>query len=145
MSQIFLSYRHVPPDEELAEGLCAYLQERGLRVFIDKQILTGSDWVEEIGRQLHASDSFVVLLSEGSIRSDMVRREIRTAYKLWQQGKMTIFPVRLGFEGELPYDLDSYLSRIQYALWGRAPPPSPGSHLRGHVESRLGTTGESQR
>lgn len=117
MSQIFLSYRHVPPDEELAEGLCAYLQERGLHVFIDKQILTGSDWVEEIGRQLHASDSFVVLLSEGSIRSDMVRREIRTAYELWQQGKMTIFPVRLGFEGELPYDLDSYLSRIQYALW----------------------------
>jgi len=63
VSQVFLSYRHVPPDEELAEGLCAYLTERGLRVFIDKQIQVGLDWVAEIDRQLRASDSFVVLLS----------------------------------------------------------------------------------
>lgn len=117
MSQVFLSYRHVPPDEHLAEGLCAYLEERGLRVFIDKQIRIGLDWVAEIDRQLRASDSFVVFLSEGSIRSDMVRQEIQTAHEIRQEGKMVIFPVRLGFEGKLPYDLASYLNRIQYALW----------------------------
>jgi len=117
VSQIFLSYRHVPPDEELAEGLCAFLEERGLRVFIDKQIRVGLDWVAEIDRQLRASDAFVVLLSEGSIRSDMVRQEVQTAHELRQEGKMAIFPVRLGFEGKLPYDLASFLNRIQYALW----------------------------
>jgi len=117
VSQVFLSYRHVPPDEQLAEGLCAFLQERGLRVFLDKQILVGSDWVEEIDRQLRASDSFVVLLSEDSILSDMVRQEVQTAYELRQEGKMAIFPVRLGFQEKLPYDLGSYLNRIQYALW----------------------------
>ena len=117
MSQIFLSYRHVPPDEELAEGLCAYLQERGLRVFIDKQIEVASDWVVEIDRQLRASNVFVVFLSEASIRSDMVRQEVRTAHELLQEGKMTLVPVRLGLEGKLPYDLASFLYRIQYALW----------------------------
>lgn len=117
MCQVFLSYRHVPRDEELAEGLCAYLQARGLRVFLDKQILVGLDWVEEIDRQLRASNAFVVLLSEDSIRSDMVRQEIQTAHKLQRDGKMTIFPVRVGFEGELPYDLGGYLNHIQYALW----------------------------
>ena len=117
VSQIFLSYRHVPRDEQLAEGLSAFLQERGLRVFLDKQIRVGMDWVGEIDRQLRASDSFVVLLSQDSIRSDMVRQEVQTAHELRQEGKMAVFPVRLGFEGKLPYDLGSYMNRIQYALW----------------------------
>ena len=120
MSQVFLSYRHVPPDEDLAEGLCAYLQERGLRVFIEKQVRLGLDWVAEIDRQLRASDSFVVFLSEGSIRSEMVRQEVQSAHELLMQGKMTIFLVRLGFEGELPYDLAAYLNRIQYAFWHKS-------------------------
>lgn len=117
MSQVFISYRHVPPDEQLAEQLRAYLEEQGLRVFVDKQIRVGRDWVEEIDRQLRASDSFVVFLSEDSIRSDMVRQEIQTAHELRGEGKMAIFPVRVGFQGKLPYDLASYLNRIQYALW----------------------------
>lgn len=117
MSQVFLSYRHVPRDEELAEGLCAHLQARGLRVFLDKQIRVGLDWVEEIDRQLRASSAFVVFLSEDSIRSDMVRQEIKTAYELRRDGKMTLFPVRVGFSGDLPYDLGGYLNHIQYALW----------------------------
>jgi hypothetical protein len=117
VSQIFLSYQHVSPDEKLAEGLCAFLEERGLRVFLDKQIRVGLDWVAEIDRQLRASDSFVVFLSEDSIRSDMVRQEVQIAHELRQEGKMAIFPVRLGFEGKLPYDLASFLNRIQYALW----------------------------
>jgi hypothetical protein len=90
VSQVFLSYRHVPRDEELARGLCAYLQSRGLRVFIDQQILVGTQWVAEIDRQFRASDAFVVLLSEDSIRSDMVRQEIQTAHKLQRDGRMTI-------------------------------------------------------
>jgi hypothetical protein len=117
VSQVFLSYRHVEPDEQLAERLCAFLQERGLRVFLDKQIQVGSDWVEEIERQLRASDSFVVFLSQDSIRNDMVRQEVKIAHELRQEGKMAIFPVRLGFQWKLPYDLASYLNRIQYAPW----------------------------
>jgi hypothetical protein len=81
VSQVFLSYRHVPRDEELAEGLCAYLRERGLRVFLDKQIRIGLDWVAEIDRQLRASDAFVVLLSEDSIRSSAIWMPARLAAK----------------------------------------------------------------
>src|SRR4051812_38627536 len=117
VSQVFLSYRHVEPDERLAEGLCAFLQQRGLRVFLDKQIRISLDWAMEIDRQLRASDSFVVFLSEDSIRSDMLRQEVQIAHELRQEGKLAIFPIRLGFQGKLPYDLGSYLNRIQYALW----------------------------
>jgi hypothetical protein len=122
VSQVFISYRHVPPDEQLANRFCAYLEERGLRVFVDKQIRVGRDWVEEIDRQLRASDSFVVFLSEDSIRSDMVRQEVQTAHELRGEGKMAVFPVRVGFQGKLPYDLASYLNRIQYILWSPGDP-----------------------
>ncbi len=117
MRQVFVSYKHVPPDEQLAKGLHAHLVEKGLRVFVDTQIKVGLDWVAEIDRQLRASDAFVVFLSAKSILSDMVRQEIQTAYELRREGKMRIFPVRVDFEGELPYDLASYLNRIQYKLW----------------------------
>lgn len=117
MSQVFISYRHVPPDEQLAEQLCVHLEERGLRVFIDKQIRVGLDWVAEIDRQLRDSAFFVVFLSEASIRSDMVRQEVQTAHELQLDGKLAIFPIRVGFQGKLPYDLASYLNRIQYTLW----------------------------
>ncbi len=117
MSQVFISYRHVPPDEEVADRLCAYLRDRGLQLFVDKQILVGLDWVAEIDRQLRASDSFVVLLSADSVRSDMVRQEVHTAHQLREAGKLAIYPVRVGFEGDLPYDLAAYLNRIQYAVW----------------------------
>jgi hypothetical protein len=122
LTQVFISYRHVEPDQGLAESLCVYLEERGLRVFLDKRIQVGLDWVQEIDRQLRASSFLVVLLSEESIRSDMVRQEIVTAHQLRQQGRMTILPIRVGFEGELPYDLGSYLNHIQYALWRSGEP-----------------------
>jgi hypothetical protein len=73
--------------------------------------------VAEVDRQLRASDSFVIFLSEVSIRSDMLRQEVQTAYERRQEGKLSIFPVRLDFQGKLPYDLAAYLNRLQYALW----------------------------
>jgi hypothetical protein len=57
LTQVFISYRHVQPDEGLAEALCTYLEERGLGVFLDKRIRVGLDWAE-IDRQLRASSSF---------------------------------------------------------------------------------------
>ncbi len=134
MSQVFLSYRRVEPDQGLAEALCSYLEERGLRVFIDKRIQVGRIWVEEIDRQLQASNAFVVLLSESSVRSDMVRQEVQTAYELRNEGKMTILPVRVGFEGKLPYDLASYLNTIQYILWR---PGEPTEELFSQIQAAI--------
>lgn len=113
MNHVFLSYRHVEPDERLAEGLCAYLEKHGLRVFFDKKIRVGLRFAEKIDRELRASDSFVIFLSESSILSDMVRQEVRIAHEL----RLNIFPVLVGFRGKLPYDLGSYLNPIQYARW----------------------------
>lgn len=122
MAKVFISYRHVDPDEQLADALQDQLRERGVDVFVDKQIEVGSRWVEEIERQLRASEFFVAFLSAESIRSDMVRQEISWAHDLEKGGRITILPVRVAFSGELPYDLGAYLNPIQYVKWERDAP-----------------------
>ena len=119
MSRGFISYRHVKPDEDFAFFLQDYLVERGHKVFIDKEILVGTKWVEETERQIKASEFFVILLSKESIRSDLVRHEVELAHRLEKDPNhnLLILPIRVNFSGELPYDLGAYLSHIQYTAW----------------------------
>ncbi len=117
MPQVFISYAHANPDQELAAELAVFLETNGFAVFVDSKIRLGQDWVEQIDSQLRKSEYFIVLLSPVAIKSDMVRREIAIAYKLRKANKLTIFPVRVGLEGELPYDLGAYLDLIQYTVW----------------------------
>lgn len=82
---VFISYRHVAPDQDLAHFIEQALKERGQRVFVDTQMLVGTRWVDEIERQLRTADFFVVLLSSESIRSEMVRWEVKLAHQLARQ------------------------------------------------------------
>ncbi len=128
-AQIFISYRHVQPDQELALFLANHLKEQSHDIFVDTRISAGTEWtewVDEIERRIRASDFFVVLLSAESIRSDKVRNEVWLAHKLAQnlEKPFTILPIRVAFEGELPYDLAAYLDHFQYVLW-RGPEDTP--------------------
>lgn len=131
MPKVFISYRHVDPDQGLARALATFLSERSLKVFLDTQMLVGTRWVEEIDVQLRSSQYFVVLLSRESIESDMVRKEVQLAHELAQQDKLRILPVRVDFADRLPYDLGAYLDPIQYDTWapGEAPDPVCGRVL----------------
>jgi len=81
VSRVFISYRHVKPDEDLAMFLENFLHNRGHEVFIDRRMLVGTKWVDEIERQIRAGEFFVVLLSAESILSELVRQEVKLAYK----------------------------------------------------------------
>ena len=113
MADVFISYRHVNPDQQLAAELVKYLATQGVTHFVDTQLQIGQKWIEVIDRELSAAKSLIVLLSAESIRSDMIRQEVKLAYKMGKQ----IFPVRVDYEGALPFDLGSYLDRLQYASW----------------------------
>jgi hypothetical protein len=82
MSRVFVSYRHVDPDQRLAEHLVERLGNSSHEVFWDNLIPLGQNWAEIIDRQLRTSEVFVVLISEESMRSDMVCEEIRMAHRL---------------------------------------------------------------
>jgi len=115
--QVFISYRHVKPDEDLALALEAALKQDGFQVFVDRRMLVGTEWATEIDKQLRNAKYFIVLISADSILSDMVRQEIKLAHELKQQDKLRILPVRVNFTGALPYDLGGYLNPLQYSLW----------------------------
>lgn len=119
MSKVFVSYKHVSPDQELADHLARHLEGRGASVFLDTRMPAGTEWAQEIERRIREADFFLVLLSGESIRSDMVRREVEIAYQVTRTPGRTlmIIPIRIGFTGELPYDLGAYLNRLQFILW----------------------------
>ena len=122
--RVFISYRHVKPDEDLALALEKALIANGCTVFVDHRMPLGMEWAAEIDRQLRAAEFFVVLLSAESIRSDMVRQEIKLAHELKERGTLRILPIRVDFTGALPYDLGGYLNPLQYAVWKAGKPPA---------------------
>jgi hypothetical protein len=79
---------------------------------------TGDAWLEEIDRQIKASDFLIVLLSAESANSEMVRAEVRRAYEYRKsQGHPHTLPVRIAYEGLLPYSIDAFLNPFQYVVW----------------------------
>jgi AAA-like domain/TIR domain len=115
----FLSYkRNAAPDEALAARVLESLAGRGHSVFIDQKLTIGQEWAQEIENELRESDFLIVFLSEASSRSEMVKGEIEIARRhAARAGRPKILPVRVAFEGSLPYPLNAYLDKIQYALW----------------------------
>lgn len=118
-TNIFISYkRHTDIDNRLAGDIHDYLEREGHLVFIDQSMRTGTDWLEEIDQQIKQSDYLIVLLSEESAHSEMVQAELNRAYQYRQlQGAPHILPIRVAFEGLLPYAIDAFLNQIQYLVW----------------------------
>jgi hypothetical protein len=118
-ARIFLSYkRNVEPDQTLAHEVEAGLSAAGHAVFIDQRLVVGQAWAEEIERQVQNSHYLVVFLTAESARSEMVRGEIEIARRAAATRSLPrILPVRVNFDGPLPYPLNAYLDKIQYALW----------------------------
>ena len=118
MANVFISYkRHTEDDQPLAELLAQSLQARH-RVFIDQTMRVGEDWVHRIKAEVEGADFLILLLSAQSIQSQMVVEEVRMADVARRQGgKPDILPVRVAYEGSLPYDLGAILNRLNYALW----------------------------
>ncbi len=116
---IFICYkRHINPDQQLATYLDQFLTTQEHDVFIDLKLQPGQTWLEEIDRRIKASDFLIVLLSEESANSEMVQAEIRRAYEYQKwQGHPRILPVRMAYEGLLPYSIDVFLDPLQYVIW----------------------------
>jgi len=119
VARVFLSYkRHAEPDQTLAREMFAGLSQSGSVVFIDQRLTVGQAWAQEIEAQVRKSDFLIVFLTAESSRSEMVRGEIEIARRQAASGSgPRIFPVRVAFDGALPYPLNAYLEGIQYAVW----------------------------
>ena len=128
---VFISYSSI--DQKIAEGVCAYLEQQGIRCFVAyRDIPRGVVWAKAIVEALEQSRMMVVLFSDNFNNSEQVEREIELASNL----KMPILTFRLSddeFRGAKKY----YLQNLNWIDAFPNPERSFGA-LYNNVSSLLG-------
>src|ERR1051325_5883257 len=82
---VFVSYkRDSEPDESVALQVFKELAEH-YDVFIDQEMVVGTDWGKHIENELRRSNFLITFLSARSVHSEMVAAEISTAHHLSKQ------------------------------------------------------------
>jgi hypothetical protein len=133
-SKIFICYRrNIMVDRHLAEFLYEYFEDRGHEPFIDTSMRVGTNWLKELDHRIEASDFMVVLLSRESADSEMVQAEVRRAFEFRQlQGRPKVLPVRINYEGLLPYSIDAFVENLQWITWHTT---EDNEHIAGEILS----------
>lgn len=74
---VFIS--HSSKDRQIADAICHRLEESGIRCWIAPRDIDRSDWAGSIMQGLHKCDVFVVIVSQNSISSAEVVKEVTEA------------------------------------------------------------------
>jgi len=107
VATIFFSYSR--KDTNQIEQLNDVLESANHEVWVDTQdIRAGAQWQTSIVQAIVESDFFIIALSQNSIKSDNVRRELVIAVN----NKKKIIPVCIE-EVELPYEMQYQLAGLQ--------------------------------
>ena len=99
---VFISYNST--DLPIAEAACHYIEERRLRCFIAPRDITPPDWAASITAAIESAKAFVIIVSENSIASNEVAKEIALATRVSDY----IFPFRIDsseLDGRMTYHL----------------------------------------
>jgi hypothetical protein len=139
-ARLFICYkRHADLDQRLAAYLREFLTAQGHEVFIDATMRAGAAWLDEIDQQIKDSDFLITLLSKDSADSEMVQAEVSRAYEYRQlQGRPLTLPIRITYEGPLPYTLHAFLNPLQYIVWNGEPDDERvGREILVAIEGRL--------
>ncbi|MEF8731271.1 MAG: TIR domain-containing protein [Candidatus Accumulibacter meliphilus] len=92
---VFLSYARA--DSALVEQVANGLRAAGVRVWLDKMIQVGRNWMQEIERELSAADFVAFFISPNSVGSGWAREELQIALhrSVSGEGGAVILPVIL--------------------------------------------------
>ncbi len=102
---VFISYSS--SDAQIANAVCHYLEEKKLRCFIAPRDIVPPDWAGSIERAIEHSTAFVIILSENSMMSNEVAKEVTLATRMSD----FIFPFRIDetqLNGRMNYHLSAY-------------------------------------
>jgi len=119
VAKVFISTSHREPDISLAKRFATELESLGHEIFLAKEsILIGEEWQERLSLELDSADYLILLLSENSVRSEMVYWEVKKI-KERQNGinKPAILPIRVNLSYNVNYDLSKQLEKIHQLDW----------------------------
>lgn len=117
-SLAFISYtsRH-PADEDLAQTLRTCVEQCGVSTFIAPvDIEAGDIWRETLAGNISRCTHFLVIVSEASIHSEEVQKEITQALKRHDRGGLKIVPVIVGKPSSNPL---AHIQAIQLRNYSR--------------------------
>lgn len=116
---LFICYKpYTDPDEKIALFLYEKLASHGHHVYIDPITQTDETWVEQVDRQIKASDFFIVLVSQAAADSEMVQIEVNQAYDYYLlYDKPHLLSVRIVNEALGPYAVPAFLEPLHYVEW----------------------------
>jgi hypothetical protein len=108
-SYMFISYAH--KDSDIVFPEIKRFQDMGYNVWYDEGIGAGNEWLRDVLEHLVDSDLFVVFITNNSVKSKNVRKEIKFAVSK----EKNIVPIYLENYDEINLDLqlDYELSQIQ--------------------------------
>ncbi len=91
----FISYS--TKDQEFADRLYADLQNKGVRCwFAPEDLKTGDRFQEQIKQSIRVFDKFMIVLSDASMKSNWVAREVNAAREREdREGRTVLFPIRI--------------------------------------------------
>ena len=118
--RVFISYkRNADPDASIAAFFRESLERHGHSVFIDVEMVPGTDWPEIISTQIRDAEFFVVLISRASVaKGCYVGAETMIAYENQERtGWPRIVPVRLKYFEDLPLRLAGKIGHIHDIRW----------------------------
>ena len=109
--KVFISHAHT--DEPLVKKVAAVLEDAGLEVWDDtREIMPGDNWADKIAQGLNESDAMVVLLSEGALSSEFIRRDIDFALSQ-KPFRRRVIPVFVGDLWNHQEDVPWIFDRLQ--------------------------------
>ncbi len=111
---VFVSYAH--KNHAVVFEHITRLHNAGFRIWYDEGIDPGADWSDEIATALSGAEVFLVFISEASIASHNVQKEI--IFAIDQRKPMLCVHIE---DVELPIGLKMQLGNIQALLEGRFP------------------------
>src|SRR6266513_6269616 len=107
MGHIFISYSR--QDHNLVDKIIRVLAKAGAKVWIEREgIAGGVKWRREIVEAIAAADAVLLAMSQNSVKSDNVRKELDLA----EESKKPIFPVEME-RTPIPKDLSYQLVGLQ--------------------------------
>ena len=107
LDYIFVSYSH--KDESLVMPILSALQKEGYRIWYDKGINVGSNWLVMIGERIQGCTNFMLFSSENSSQSKRVYEEINGAM---MKEELKPIVVRLD-NAKFPFGYEMYLNTYQ--------------------------------
>jgi serine/threonine protein kinase len=107
------------PDNHLLELLRSEFSKHGCEVFVDRHLATGVEWARQIEARIRGSNGVIVLLSSGSVPSEMLACEVEIAHQASQEqvGRPLILPVRVQYADALPDPLGPILDPLHCYRW----------------------------